>query len=189
VAHAVGIPLTHIALALAAASPIPGRLAPVRAGQPFLVLVDEAQSAPQLARAIEIAHQLTPGGRVVVLVGGSDDAGSALLRQKGEVAALAADFAVFTTQHARAADPAALVEQLAAGAHSAGGVRNATFACVEERRAAIGHALGLAQSGDCVLLVGKADENTLTVGGTTHPWDEAAVARQLLAEMGYAVPS
>jgi UDP-N-acetylmuramyl tripeptide synthase len=159
VAHAVGIPLAHIARALAAASPIPGRLAPVNAGQPFLVLV-----------------------------GGSDAVGSALLRQKGEVAALAADYVVFTTQHARAADPAALVAQLAAGASAAGGVRDSTFACVEERRAAIGHALGRARPGDCVLLVGKGDDNTLTVGGTTHHWDEATIVRQLLAEMGYAVP-
>lgn len=189
VAHAVGIPLAQIARALAAASPIPGRLAPVNAGQPFLVLVDEAQSAPQLARALEIAHQLTPGGRVIVLVGGSDAAKFALLRQKGEVAALAADYAVFTTQHAIGADPAALVAQLAAGARAAGGIRDSTFACVEERRAAIGHALGLARPGDCVLLVGKGDEDTLTVGGTTHRWDEPTVARQLLAEMGYAVPS
>jgi UDP-N-acetylmuramoyl-L-alanyl-D-glutamate--2,6-diaminopimelate ligase len=188
VAHAVGIPLAPIARALAAASPIPGRLAPVDAGQPFLVLVDKAQSASQLASALEIAHQLTPGGRVIVLVGGSDAAGSALLLQKGEVAALAADYAVFTTQHARVADPAALVGQLAVGARAAGGVLGSTFACVEERRAAIGHALGLAQPGDCVLLIGKGDENTLTAGGTTHHWDEAAVARQLLAGMGYAVP-
>ena len=124
-----------------------------------------------------------------MLVGGSDAVGSALLRQKGEVAALAADFAVFTTQDARVADPAALVAHLAAGARAAGGVPDSTFACVEERRAAIGHALGLAQPGDCVLLVGKGDEDTLTVGGTTHRWDEATVAHQLLAEMGYAMPS
>jgi UDP-N-acetylmuramoyl-L-alanyl-D-glutamate--2,6-diaminopimelate ligase len=124
-----------------------------------------------------------------VLVGGSDAAGSALLSQKGEVAVLAADYAVFTTQDARVADPEALVARLAAGARTASGVRGSTFACVAERREAIGHALGLAQPGDCVLLVGKADEDTLTVAGTTHPWDEAAVARQLLAEMGYALPS
>lgn len=189
VAHAVGIPLAHIARALTATSPIPGRLVPVDAGQPFLVLVDKAQSAAQLARVIEIAHQLTPEGLVIVLVGGSDAAGSALLRQKGEVAALAADYAVFTTQHARVTAPDALVAQLAASARAAGGIRDTTFTCVEDRRLAIGHALRRAQPGDCVLLVGLADEDTLTVGGTTHPWDEAMVAHQLLAEMGYAMPS
>lgn len=189
VAHAIGVPLDHIARALAAVRPIPGRLAPVTAGQPFLVLVDEAQSPRQLAAALEIARQLTPEGRVIVLVGGADTAGAALLPQKGKVAALASDFAVFTTQHARRADPAALVAHLAAGARAAGGVPDNTFACVTERRAAISYALGIAQPGDCVLLAGKADANTLTIGGTTHPWDEAAVCRQLLAEMGYTVPS
>jgi hypothetical protein len=72
-----------------------------------------------------VLFALTPEGRVIVLVGGSDAAGFTLLRQKGEVAALAADYAIFTTQHAHATDPAALVAQLAAGARAAGGVPDA----------------------------------------------------------------
>lgn len=189
VAHAVGIPLDQIARSLTAVSPVPGRVSPVRAGQPFLVLVDEAQSAAQLAAALEMAQQVAPGRRVIVVAGSSDAASPQQLRQKGEVAALAASFAVFTIQHARRADPAVLVAHLAAGARDAGGVAGETFACVPDRREAIAYALELAQSGDCVLLTGKADDVTLTIGNTTLPWDEAATARQLLAGMGYTMPS
>jgi UDP-N-acetylmuramoyl-L-alanyl-D-glutamate--2,6-diaminopimelate ligase len=188
VADSVGVPLAQIARGLAAA-PVPGRLAPVNAGQPFLVLVDKAQSPAHLAGALEIAHQLAPEGRVIVLVGGSDAVTFAVTRQKGEVAALAASYAVFTTEQAHRVAPAALVAQLATGARAAGGDEGSTFACVEERRGAIEHALWRAQPGDCVLLAGKGDEDTITVGGGTHPWDEAAVAAQLLAELGYTVSS
>jgi UDP-N-acetylmuramoyl-L-alanyl-D-glutamate--2,6-diaminopimelate ligase len=185
VAHAVGVPLGQIASGLNGASPIPGLLARVDVGQPFLVLVDEAKSPTQLATALEAARRLNPGGRVIVLVGGSDRDEPAHRRQKGEVAALAADYAVFTTQLARVGDPAPLVAQVARGAGAAGGVRNTTFSRVVDRREAIGHAFRLAQPGDCVLLTGKGVEDTLTVRGTPHPWDEAAIAREILIEMGY----
>lgn len=189
VAHAVGIPLAQIVRSLETTAPVPGRLERVKAGQPFLVLIDEAQSAPQVAGALEIASQLVPGGRVIVVIGGSDAVPPAVLRQKGEIAALAAGFAVFTTQHSHRAEPATLMAHLAAGARAAGGIQGTTFACIAERRAAIGHALGLARPGDCVLILGKADAGTITVRGRTTPWDEAAVVRQLLAGMGYGVPS
>jgi UDP-N-acetylmuramoyl-L-alanyl-D-glutamate--2,6-diaminopimelate ligase len=185
VAHAIGVPLTPIADALNAAEPIPGLLARVDAGQPFLVLVDEAKSPPQLVNALEVARQLAPAGRVIALVGGRDLDGPDFVRRKGEVAALAADYVVITTQLARFADPAAVVAHVAEGARATGGVEDATFSCVVDRREAIGHALRLAHPGDCVLLTGKGVEDTLTVGETKHPWDEAAIAREILAEMGY----
>ena len=188
VAFAIGVPLAEIARGLNAAEPIPGLLVRVDAGQPFLVLVDEGKLAPQLVSAIEVARHLAPAGRIIVLVGASDGGGRTLTRQKGEIVAMAADYAVFTTQLAVAADPAALVAQIAAGARAAGGIEDETFSCVVDRREAIAHALRIAQPGDCVLLTGKGVEDELTVGATTYPWDEAAVARQILAELGYGGP-
>lgn len=185
VAHAVGVPHEQIGQGLSAASPMPGLLARVDAGQPFAVLVDEAKFPAQLVSALEVARQLAPGGRVIVLVGGSDRAGRNLLRQKGQVAALAADYAVFTGQLSRAADPASLVAQIAEGARAAGGIPGKMFACVVDRREAIGHALRAAHPGDCVLLTGKGVENAITLRGETQPWDEAAIARQVLAGLGY----
>lgn len=188
VAHAIGVPLAPIAQGLCDALPMPGLLARVDAGQPFVVLIDEAKFPAQLVGALEVARQLAPKGRVIVLVGGSDWAGRKLLSQKGQVAALSADYAVFTSQLSRAADPASLVAQIAAGARAAGGVPGESFSCVVDRRAAIGHALRTAQPGDCVLLTGKGAENTLTLRGETQPWDEAAIARHILAELGYGGP-
>ena len=187
VVHAVGIPLDQIARSLGTVAPAPGRLEPVRAGQPFLVLIDEAQSAAQVAGVIDIAHQLVPQGRVIVLVGGSDAAPPALLRQKGEVAALAADFSVFTTQQSRVAEPDILTAHLAAGARAAGGIPGVTYACVEDRRAAVAQALERAKPGDCVLLLGKADSDSPITGDVAQRWDEAAVARQVLAAMGHVM--
>ena len=187
VAHAIGIDLDLITSSLATVSPVPGRLEPIRAGQPFLVLVDEAQTPAQLAASLDVAQQVTPGGRVILVTGASDLISPDQLRQKGEVAMLAADFTAFTIQHARRTDPVTLVAHLVTGARAAGAVAGVHFACVTDRQEAIVHALGLAQPRDCVLLTGKADDATLTIGETTRPWNEAALVRELLAGMGYTV--
>jgi UDP-N-acetylmuramoyl-L-alanyl-D-glutamate--2,6-diaminopimelate ligase len=186
VAHAAGVSLAQIARGLDSAAPVPGLLARIEAGQPFLVLIDEAKSAPALVSALEAARRLKPGGRIIAVVSGSDLARPGVLPQRGEAAALAADYAVFTTQRARVADPATLVAQLVTGARAAGGVQDVTFARVVDRREAIAHALRAAQPGDCVVLTGKGIEDGLLVRDTTSSWDEAAIARQILAEMGYS---
>jgi UDP-N-acetylmuramoyl-L-alanyl-D-glutamate--2,6-diaminopimelate ligase len=185
VAFAAGVSLAQIIEGLELAPPIPGLLTRVDAGQPFLVLIDEAKSVPQLVTALEVARQLTPAGRVIAVVGSSDGAQPGVVEQKGEVTALVADYAVFTTQLARKTDPTLLVAQLADSARAAGGIEDATFARVVDRRSAIAQALHLAGPGDCVLLTGKGVEDELTVLGTTYPWDEEGIARQILMDLGY----
>jgi UDP-N-acetylmuramoyl-L-alanyl-D-glutamate--2,6-diaminopimelate ligase len=187
VAYAAGVPLAQITDGLERASPIPGLLTRVDAGQPFLVLIDEAKSVTQLVNALEVARQLTPAGRVIAVVGGSDGAYPGVVAQKGEVTALVADYAVFTTQLARKKEPSLLVAEMAESARAAGGVEDATFVRVVDRRAAIAHALHLARPGDCVLLTGKGVEDTLTILDTSYPWDEEAIARQILLDLGYTV--
>lgn len=185
VAQACGISLDAIAAGLRAAPSIPGLLTSVHAGQPFRVLVDEAKSAVQLVNALEVARQLTPRGRIIAVVGGAEHTGNLLMHQKGEIAALAADFSVFTTQFALHSRPDAIVAKVVAGALAAGGVEGRTFVRVPDRRDAIRQAFEMAGPADCVVLTGKGVEDALTIGNIVHPWDEAGIARQLLAELGY----
>jgi UDP-N-acetylmuramoyl-L-alanyl-D-glutamate--2,6-diaminopimelate ligase len=185
VARAVGIPLAGIARGLTTASPIPGLLARVDAGQPFSVLIDEAKSAFHTVNALEVARRLAGSNRVIVLVGGTTGTGREQARGKGQVAALVADYAVFTTQRTGVADPASLIKPIADGARAAGGRRGKTFTCIVDRRKAIRHALAAARPGDCVLLAGKGAENTIRVQDVFHDWDEAAIVREILVELGF----
>ena len=41
-----------------------------------------------------------------------------------------------------------------------------------------------AEAGDTVLLAGKGTEPSIVIGTEDLPWDERAVARELLSEMG-----
>ncbi|MBC8076417.1 MAG: UDP-N-acetylmuramyl peptide synthase, partial [Chloroflexales bacterium] len=60
-------------------------------------------------------------------------------------------------------------------------------ACVSipDRKEALRHALSHARAGDLVLLLGKGHESTIQYAHGSVPWDEAAVAREVLAELGH----
>ena len=49
-----------------------------------------------------------------------------------------------------------------------------------DRRAAIAHALGLAGAGDVVVIAGKGHEQGQERNGTITPFDDRAVARDIL---------
>ena len=54
---------------------------------------------------------------------------------------------------------------------------------VADRREAIRYALRLASAGDTVLLAGKGHETYQIIGDKSFPFDDRAVARELLDEL------
>ena len=62
VALAAGVDSTAIADALATAPPVPGRMAPVEAGQPFRVVVDYAHTPDSMAKVLPLLRGLHPQG-------------------------------------------------------------------------------------------------------------------------------
>ena len=56
----------------------------------------------------------------------------------------------------------------------------------EDRHEAIEVAIDAARPGDVVLLAGKGHEKCIIYGDERRPWDEAAVAREVLSSRGYA---
>jgi UDP-N-acetylmuramoyl-L-alanyl-D-glutamate--2,6-diaminopimelate ligase len=79
----------------------------------------------------------------------------------------------------RAADISAAVR-----AGTAGG--RAVVREIEDRRTAIAAAVAEARPGDVVLVAGKGHERTQTVGYRELPFDDAEVAREVLARAGGA---
>jgi UDP-N-acetylmuramoyl-L-alanyl-D-glutamate--2,6-diaminopimelate ligase len=71
------------------------------------------------------------------------------------------------------------------GAVGAGRREGVDVLGIPDRRAAIAAALERARPGDVVLLAGKGHEPTILYASGAIPWDEAAVARETLAAMGF----
>jgi UDP-N-acetylmuramoyl-L-alanyl-D-glutamate--2,6-diaminopimelate ligase len=86
-----------------------------------------------------------------------------------------ADRAFLTSDNPRNEDPLAIIEQVRAG------VKRVDALAVEpDRRAAITAALAEAMPGDVVVVAGKGHETVQVVGDESHPFDDRAVARELL---------
>ncbi|MCC7021704.1 MAG: UDP-N-acetylmuramoyl-L-alanyl-D-glutamate--2,6-diaminopimelate ligase [Thermomicrobiales bacterium] len=189
VALAAGIDLPTIAEALSMAPPIPGRMARVDAGQPFAVVVDYAHTPDSLRKVLTLLRGLHPTGRLIAVFGSAGERDREKRSLQGAVSARLADITVVTSEDPRNEDADAIIAQIAAGAEEAGATRGEDLFQVPERREALRLAFDLARPGDCVLLAGKGHEGSIIWGREKRPWDEAGVARELLAEAGYEAPS
>ncbi len=180
---ALGLAPAAIAAALAPVSAVPGRFERVRAGQPFLVVVDYAHTPDALERVLVTARKLTPGRLAVVFgCGGDRDRGKRPIM--GEIAARLADRVWVTSDNPRSERPEAILDEIVAGV---GRVAGGPARSVPEadRARAIGAALDWAQAGDTVVIAGKGHETYQIVGADTRPFDDRAVAREILAERGW----
>ena len=85
----------------------------------------------------------------------------------------------------RGEPPESIVDEIARGAEAVGRRRGIDLLAIPDRRAAIEAAFEHARPADMVLLAGKGHEPTILYADHAIPWDEAAVAREVLAAMGW----
>jgi UDP-N-acetylmuramoyl-L-alanyl-D-glutamate--2,6-diaminopimelate ligase len=176
-ARELGVPAAAIAAGLSGVASVPGRNEPVEVGQPFTVLVDYAHTPDGLEQALVAAREVVGDGRVVVVFGCGGDRDRAKRPLMGEVATRLADVAILTSDNPRSEDPAAIIDQVRAGVG-----RPEAMVIEPDRRAAIAVALATAEAGDVVIIAGKGHETTQTFGSEVLPFDDRAVAAQLLGE-------
>jgi len=166
---------------------VPGRMERIDAGQPFGVIVDYAHTAESLATVLDglAAEAAANGGALIACFGSAGDRDRTKRPVMGAVAARRCRAVVLTDEDARSEDPEAILAEIAAGAESAGMRRGDGLHLVPDRRQAIATAFRIARPGEIVLLAGKGHERSIEVAGERIPWDEAAVAREELAALGW----
>ena len=175
---ALGMEPAAIAAALAPVSTVPGRFEQVHAGQPFLVVVDYAHTPDALERVLTTARKITPG-RLAVVFGCGGDRDRTKRPIMGEIAARLADRAWVTSDNPRSERPEAILDEIIVGVTRVAGAE-ARHVAEADRRRAIAGALGWAQAGDTVVIAGKGHETYQIIGGETLPFDDRAVARDIL---------
>ncbi|MBA2776884.1 MAG: UDP-N-acetylmuramoyl-L-alanyl-D-glutamate--2,6-diaminopimelate ligase [Chloroflexia bacterium] len=183
VSLAAGVDLQAIAQALSTAPGVPGRLQRLDEGQPFGVVVDYAHTPESLRKILGLLRTLHQD-RIIVVSGSGGERDATKRPLQGAVCAELADLSIFANEDPRNEDPERILEDIATGARNAGGVEGSSFHKIVDRRVAIERAFAEAQPGDCVLLAGKGHERSIIVRYEHTPWDEAAVARELLRERG-----
>ena len=110
---------------------------------------------------------------MVLGAGGDRDPGKRPLM--GEIAAAGADVLVVTDDNPRSEDPAAIRAAILAGTTGRPGRgRRGRGPAGRDREAVAG------RPGDVVLIAGKGHETGQEVAGVVHPFDDRAVAREVL---------
>ena len=158
----------------------------IDAGQPFSVVIDYAHSPDALEKMLRVLRPITKG-RLIALFGSAGERDVLKRPEMGRIAAELADLVVVTDEDPRAEDPDELNRQIADGSRAARARDGENLWVINDRRAAIAHAIGLAKAGDTILLAGKGHEHNMFVASGSVWWDEAEVARQELQAAGYVV--
>jgi UDP-N-acetylmuramoyl-L-alanyl-D-glutamate--2,6-diaminopimelate ligase len=181
IAQGAGVSASNAAAALATSQGVPGRMQLINEGQPFTVIVDYAHTPESLRKILTLLRGLQDG-RVIVVSGSAGERDPSKRPLQGAVCAELADVSIFANEDPRNEDPLRILEDIAAGARTRGGVDGDNMHLILDRREAIARAFDLAGPGDLVLLAGKGHEQSIIVGYEHLPWDEAKVARELLRE-------
>jgi UDP-N-acetylmuramoyl-L-alanyl-D-glutamate--2,6-diaminopimelate ligase len=177
-AVARGLTLEEVAQGAASLDYVPGRFQSVDCGQKFAVVVDYAHTDDALRNIIAVARAfVTPGaGRVITMFGCGGDRDRSKRPLMGQAAGEGSDVVVLTSDNPRGEDPLAIIEQVLPGLKQT----SARIVVEPDRQRAIALAIAEALPGDLVLLAGKGHEKTQTIGDRVIPFDDVAIARQIL---------
>jgi UDP-N-acetylmuramoyl-L-alanyl-D-glutamate--2,6-diaminopimelate ligase len=171
--RALGVDDATIAEALPHVARVPGRFEPVDEGQPFAVLVDYAHTPDSLDNVLRAARPLA-AGRLIVVFGAGGDRDRAKRPLMGAVACERADVVIVTSDNPRSEEPEAIIAAILEGCGPGAEVE-------PDRRTAIERAVGMAGSGDVLVIAGKGHEQGQELaGGQKVPFDDVTVAREAL---------
>ena len=177
-----GLSAEEVKRGLESVSGVPGRMELIDAGQPFSVVVDIASTPQALTNVLGVLRTACRG-RLWAVFGCAGERDPGRRDGMGRVAGRLADFVVLTNEDPRSEDPDAIIEAIAISLRETGHREGDDFVRIPDRHQAIAYAFERAGDGDVVLLAGKGSEQTMVFGDQHVPWDERAVARELLEEI------
>jgi len=173
---AYGLDLPAVVRGIEAVEYIPGRLQRIECGQPFGVMVDYAHTPDALAGCLRALRPVV-AGRLICVFGAGGDRDREKRPLMGHAVEENADLAIVTNDNPRTEDPGAILGDLLSGF-----ARPSEAQVIADRREAIHVALGLARTGDCVLIAGKGHERHQVVGTERLPLDDYEIAASWLYE-------
>ena len=154
-------------------SGVPGRMQFVgETATAAAVYVDYAHT-PDALRTVLSALRPHTAGRLSIVFGAGGDRDRGKRPLMGQVASELADFVYVTDDNPRSEPPAAIRREILAAAPGA--------AEIADRHAAIAAAISELRTGDILVIAGKGHETGQIVGREVLPFDDAIVAREVLA--------
>ncbi len=163
----LGLSLADIAVAMRHTPGVKGRAEVVPTPADYTVVIDYAHSPDSVQNILKAVRGFAKG-RVIALFGCGGDRDRTKRPLMGKAAAELADFCIVTSDNPRSEDPRAIIEEILPGMKGA----KSSVTVIDDRRAAIVHALDSAKAGDVVVLMGKGHETYQEIDGVKHHLDE-----------------
>jgi UDP-N-acetylmuramoyl-L-alanyl-D-glutamate--2,6-diaminopimelate ligase len=177
---ALGLPFDAIERGLQMLHAVPGRFEVVSVPTDGItVVVDYAHTDDALRNLLETARPMARG-RLITLFGAGGERDRTKRPLMGAVASRLSDVLVITSDNPRHEDPVRIIEEIQRGITPDTRKENAALFAIPDRREAIEKAIAVARPGDLVLLAGKGHEKYQIVGDEHVPFDDVAIARELL---------
>lgn len=174
---ALGVPLEHAARALGIAHGVKGRAEVVPADTDYTVLIDYAHAPDGVSNILRTVRGFAKG-RVIALFGCGGDRDRTKRPIMGHLAAELSDYCIVTSDNPRTEQPEAIIEDIVAGMKDA----KVPVDVICDRRAAIYHALDIAQKDDVIVLMGKGHETYQEIDHVKHHMDEREIVADYFKE-------
>ena len=174
----LGLELPEIAEALKECSGVMGRAEVVPTGRDFTVIIDYAHTPDALENIIRTVREVADG-RVVTLFGCGGDRDKTKRPVMGKIAADLSDFVIVTSDNPRTEVPEEIISEILTGMTGT----ETPYVVIENRREAIGWAIGHAQENDVIILAGKGHETYQIFGKEKIHFDEREVVADFLASL------
>jgi UDP-N-acetylmuramoyl-L-alanyl-D-glutamate--2,6-diaminopimelate ligase len=180
-ALAQGVAWDAALAALRTLTPVDGRMELFGGHDAPLAVVDYAHTPDALAQTLAALRPVTDArqGKLWCVFGCGGDRDATKRPLMGGVAERLADEVVLTSDNPRSEDPRDILEQIADGMQDRGRVR-----MIEDRAAAILHAIKHAAPADVVLVAGKGHESTQEIQGRKRPFSDREHVRLTLGTRG-----
>jgi UDP-N-acetylmuramoyl-L-alanyl-D-glutamate--2,6-diaminopimelate ligase len=176
-----GLPLETVASALQNVKAPDGRFQMVKEGQPFEVVIDYAHTVHAFDSMLKTLRERNGGGgRLILVFGAAGDRDRAKRPELARIAEKYADYFVITNEDPYGEEPQAIIDEIASGVSIKEG---SGFRCEADRARAIEMALGLAQAGDTVAILGKGHEKSIVRNGSKEPWSDISAVRESLKRL------
>ena len=173
------ISLSDAAAALGSAQGVKGRVEVVPTpGKDYTILIDYAHTPDGLENVLSSCKGFCKG-RLIAVFGCGGDRDPIKRPIMGKIGTDIADIAIITSDNPRTEDPAKIIEDIVKGID---GSKN-NYEIIENRPAAIRHAMDIAKKNDIIILAGKGHETYQEINGVKHHLDEREVVAAYLEEM------
>lgn len=193
IAIALGIPVDTIQKGIKDLHGVPGRLESMANDLGLSVFVDYAHTPDALKNVLTVLRGVT-SGRMITIFGCGGDRDRDKRPMMGATAGRLSDLVVVTSDNPRTEPPEAILAAIVEGTapvqgyryephELASGFEARGYVVEQDRSKAIALGLGVARSGDTVIIAGKGHETYQIIGETSVPFDDRVEARRVLERL------